>query len=179
MAEINSIANGSFVLGNTNELTFSAGPGIKIDQPSEGVVRIGNDETVLWESVNGVAPGGTTKIGTLSEPLSNFKTFAIDVSFESMYPWKRNVFDVPHQWGTATNVPGVYFMGVTHSNSLKPQENNGLYDNFNTFGIGENMVDFYSLGSKVFDNGTINAGLTGLSYVYKVIGINRISGSNA
>ena len=40
---IQSIANGSFVLGNTNELTFSAGPGISITQPSEGTVRIGTD----------------------------------------------------------------------------------------------------------------------------------------
>ena len=179
MSEINSIAQGTYTLGQTSATTYQAGNGISITQPSEGTVRISNDETVLWENVNGSAPGGTTKIGTLSEPLSNFKTYAIDVAFEAMYPYKRNIFDVPNQWSTATNVPGVYFMGVTHSNSLKPQELNGLYDNFNTFGIGENMVDFYSLGSKVFDNGTANAGLTGLSYVYRVVGINRISGGNA
>ena len=174
--------NSNYETVNTNSgawggeaLPISAGPGIKVNLVDNTLV-FSNDETVLWESVNGVAPGGTTKIGTLSEPLSNFKTYAIDVSFESMYPWKRNVFDVPNQWGLATNVPGVYFMGVTHSNSLKPQENNSVYENFNTFGIGENMVDFYSLGSKVYDNGTANTGLTGLSYVYRVVGINRIGG---
>lgn len=158
-------------------LPISAGPGIKFEMVNDTLVA-STDETVLWENVNGVAPGGTTKIGTLSEPLSNFKTYAIDVSFESVYPWKRNIFDVPNHWYSATNVPGVYFMGVTQSNSLKPQENNMLYDNFNTFGIGENMVDFYSLGSKVFGNGTIDTGITGLSYVYKVVGINRIAGGN-
>ena len=175
---MNTIYDGSFVIGQTSATSFVAGPGIKIDEPSAGTVRIGNDETVLWESNNGVAPGGTTKIGTLSESLSNFKTYAIDVAFENMYPYKRNVFDVPNNWSTATNVPGVYFMGVTHANSLKPQESNNLYDSFNTFGIGENMLDFYSLGSKILINGTVNTGLTGLSLVKKVIGINRISGGN-
>ena len=71
MSEIQSIANGSFVLGNTNELTFSAGPGIKVDQPSEGVVRIGNDETVLWSgSLNGTAGSLSAQ---LSEPFTNFE----------------------------------------------------------------------------------------------------------
>ena len=48
---IQSISQGTYTIGNTNELTFSAGPGIKVDQPSEGVVRIGNDETVLFDGL--------------------------------------------------------------------------------------------------------------------------------
>lgn len=65
MAEINSIANGTYTIGETNKLTFSAGPGIVIDEPSAGTVRIGNDETVLWS--------GNTNSGTLSEPISAFE----------------------------------------------------------------------------------------------------------
>ena len=67
---IQSIANGSFVLGNTNELTFSAGPGIKVDQPREGVVRIGNDETVLYDR-QGQYNANLSAV-TVSEPLSAF-----------------------------------------------------------------------------------------------------------
>ncbi len=40
---IQSIANGSFVLGQTSATNFVAGPGITIDSPSAGTVRIGND----------------------------------------------------------------------------------------------------------------------------------------
>lgn len=68
---MNTIYDGSFVLGSTNELTFSAGPGIKIDQPSEGVVRIGNDETVLWSGTANTSPL------TASEPLSSFEKVEI------------------------------------------------------------------------------------------------------
>lgn len=131
------------------------------------------NETVLWETTAGMAPAGTAKIGTLSEPLSSFNSYAICVSFESMYPYKRNVFEVPTTWNTAANVPGVYFLGVTETYSLKPQEHNELFESYNTFGIGENLTDLYSLGAKIVDNGVINDSITGLSYCWKVIGINR------
>ena len=73
MSEINSIANGTYVIGQTSATNFKAGPGIKIDEPSEGVVRIANDETVLWS-------GGNLSIGstaTLSETVKNFELFGI------------------------------------------------------------------------------------------------------
>ena len=47
---IQSISQGTFTIGQTSATNFVAGPGIKIDEPSEGVVRIGNDvETKLEE----------------------------------------------------------------------------------------------------------------------------------
>lgn len=69
MSEINSIANGTFTIGQSSALTFEAGPGITIDSPSAGTVRIGNDETVLWE---GSANAGLFPI-TLSEPATAFE----------------------------------------------------------------------------------------------------------
>ena len=48
MSDIQSIANGTYVIGETSATNFIAGNGIKIDEPSAGTVRIGNDETVLW-----------------------------------------------------------------------------------------------------------------------------------
>lgn len=69
MSEIRSISEGSFVLGDTNNLTFEAGSGIKITEPSEGTVRIANDETVLW---SGLASPSDFPL-SLSESLSNFE----------------------------------------------------------------------------------------------------------
>lgn len=45
---IQSISQGTYTIGQTSATNFVAGPGIKIDEPSAGTVRIGNDETVLW-----------------------------------------------------------------------------------------------------------------------------------
>ena len=47
---MNTIYDGTFVLGSTSATTFSAGNGITITQPSEGVVEIANDETVLYDN---------------------------------------------------------------------------------------------------------------------------------
>lgn len=55
MSEINSIANGTFTIGQTLATNFQAGPGISITQPSEGTVRIANDETVLFENSAGAS----------------------------------------------------------------------------------------------------------------------------
>lgn len=74
MSEIRSISEGSFVLGDTNNLTFEAGSGIKITEPSEGTVRIGNDETVLWQLST---IGGTSTSATLSEPFTNFEKLEV------------------------------------------------------------------------------------------------------
>lgn len=69
---IQSIANGSFVLGQTSATNFVAGPGVRIDEPSAGTVRIGNDETVLWSGSI-----GTNSTATLSEPYTNFERIRI------------------------------------------------------------------------------------------------------
>lgn len=72
MSEINSIANGTFTLGQTSATNFQAGPGIKIDNPSAGTVRIGSDETVLWSAA---ATG--TSAGTFNENIFNFERFGV------------------------------------------------------------------------------------------------------
>ena len=73
MSEINSIANGTFTIGQTSATNFVAGPGIKIDEPSAGTVRIGSDETVLWS--------GELKYGDdnapLAEAITNFERIRI------------------------------------------------------------------------------------------------------
>lgn len=70
---MNTIYDGTFVLGQTSALNFEAGPGISITEPSAGTVRIGTDETVLFETtaVNGVG------VCNLSESLKNFERIAV------------------------------------------------------------------------------------------------------
>lgn len=60
---IQSISQGTYTIGNTNELTFSAGPGIKIDQPSEGVVRIGALLPKTYEYVTNVTATKSSGFG--------------------------------------------------------------------------------------------------------------------
>ena len=67
---IQSISQGTYTIGQTSATNFVAGPGIKIDQPSEGVVRIGNDETVLYS-------GAYTSAFSVSEPITNFNNIRL------------------------------------------------------------------------------------------------------
>lgn len=68
---IQSISMGSYTLGETNKLTFEAGNGITISEPSAGTVRIGNDETVLWSGTT----AGTilTAETTLNDSMRNYE----------------------------------------------------------------------------------------------------------
>lgn len=91
MSEINSIANGTFTIGQTSATNFIAGPGITIDSPSAGTVRIGNDETVLYS--------GNTNIstGTLSEPATNFNYLRVSFAEKATgaaYPGGQLVSDL-------------------------------------------------------------------------------------
>ena len=69
---IQSISQGTYTIGQTSATNFIAGNGIKIDEPSAGTVRIGNDETVLWSGSI-----GTNSTATLSEPYTNFERIRI------------------------------------------------------------------------------------------------------
>ena len=171
---IQSISQGTYTIGNTNELTFSAGPGIKIDQPSEGVVRIGNDETVLYTST-GVY---NTDI-QLSESLSGFNYLKVDYSLslnrtQSVYSYNSISRIIPTEnlmtckqlylsdmFPNGTNVGQLVIRNVDYT--------------VNDDGTKLNYLNSY----QVYFNGTTwTTGSTNMP-IYKVIGINRISGSNA
>lgn len=72
---IQSIANGTYMIGETTNLNFEAGPGISITKPSEGTVRIANDETVIFSTDTPPSSGDIN----LSESMFNFER--IGVSF--------------------------------------------------------------------------------------------------
>ena len=156
---IQSISMGTYTIGNTNELTFSAGPGIKVDQPSEGVVRIGTDETVLYS--------GDGSNLTLSEDAYNFERlrFKVDpgqgMKFIETEPAGNLTFATFNGFGNAY----IKFFRLTYDSTTYK------------FTVARTK----SIGT-YFDSTatTWAASLDGdLSAVKEVIGINRISGSNA
>jgi hypothetical protein len=168
---IQSIANGSFVLGSTSATTYQAGPGISITQPSEGVVRISNDETVLY---SGEEP---TSSVSLSETWKNFDRLKIYVQNKSM--------------DNGLNIVEV-----------RPLERDGYTPYYNiiagfSYGLGTNGMIWQNIIGSANDTGLRNCSAFGfqnswtatsptirknnandLNCILKVIGINRISGSN-
>lgn len=79
---IQSISQGTYTIGQTSATNFQAGPGIKIDSPSEGTVRIGNDETVLWE--------GSEKSGcNFSESCRNFDKLRVKFRTNDSYYYEH------------------------------------------------------------------------------------------
>lgn len=166
MAEINSIANGSFVLGQTSATNFVAGNGIKIDEPSAGTVRIGNDETVLYSGNATIT--ATTSINT-SEPYRNFERLAI---------YGRGVNDqVPRLYGecictTERYCPLMFTYPDGPNNTLRIAS---FHLDFND---SDNTKIILAKG-KVWNlsNNAVSTGSYG-GTISHIIGINRINGGN-
>ena len=159
---MNTIYDGSFVLGQTSATNFIAGKGIKIDEPSAGTVRIGNDETVLWSGAR--YWWDDTSDLACSENLMNFERVSVYAKDD---------------WG----LPETIFTFAPTANSfctpiIGPE---GDYEVIKDakFLINENLI---SLDKKRYvhidTNGIVTAG-SGTCYIQfnKVVGINRISGN--
>ena len=165
MSEINSIANGTFVLGQTSATNFVAGPGISITQPSEGVVRIANDETVLW---SGNGTGNDTF--NLSESMANFETIKIlynpcsDNTSTHYFEFDYNRRNVTLEYGLMSDI------SVYTESTLR------LF--FVTFNFTATQLTVKNI---CYTDGSFTVQNLDKSKVkvYKVVGINRISGSNA
>lgn len=81
MSEIRSISTGTYTIGQTSNLNFEAGQGIKITEPSEGTVRISNDETVLYDNPTNHNVSTSAEF-VMSESLWNFHRALIE--FDNM-----------------------------------------------------------------------------------------------
>ena len=160
---IQSISQGTYTIGNTNELTFSAGPGIKIDQPSEGTVRIGNDETVLWSG------NGSTGPFNLSESWLNFELIKV----VAYYSNKTMLFEytIPTDSGVNTvSIGGTFYV----SNDVAPLQMVSC-----TYTLSNDKQTLTKAnGRRMWHPGNDGASYNGFNFL-KIIGINRISGSNA
>ena len=179
---IQSISQGTYTIGQTSATNFIAGQGIKIDEPSAGTVRIGTDETVLWE-YTGTARGATGTYN-LSESWKNFEK--IRITEGCVYGGPRpgaedHVFD--------TKLANDYKNMTIFNTDM-------VTDNFNSTGK-EKYFSWYAYNFSADNSITLTPSmvwfvnynsspkaLTGRMSqeksrgTYKIVGINRISGSN-
>ena len=162
---IQSISQGTYTLGQTSATNFVAGPGIKIDEPSAGTVRIGNDETVLWENTADKLTRDLTWPQTLSESISNFARVKFLYAGDGPYNPQWIEFDV--------NSNNSYAL----TQSYTPQNHDYMfYRNaiFSLNGTAFNNETNYTLNyygtTAIGDHNNV-----GYNKVSKVIGLNRIS----
>ena len=163
---IQSISQGTFAIGQTSATNFIAGPGIKIDEPSAGTVRIGNDEKVLWEGT------GTTAF-TASEPLTNFERIKFylnsdanaEISCVEVPMIGRNTSAIKLSWTDTWKNDGQWKFLIWHG----VLNNTGMsaFNNSSTFYLGVKN-NFNAAGGNYGNAAPL---------FYKVVGINRISGN--
>ena len=158
---MNTIYDNTFVLGQTSATNFVAGPGIVIDEPSAGTVRIGTDETVLWSG----SPTASNVSINLSEPISGFERFAVE--------WRSYARFYRDELFGDSNKP-VIALGAVFVNT------DGNYEKSLTTWTTDNGTT-YSWKATIHGSFTGNQTSNFNQYVVplKIIGINRISGSNA
>ena len=174
---IQSISQGTYTIGQTSATNFVAGPGISITEPSAGTVRIGTDETVLF------AATGTSIAGnvTCSESISNFDkieiTYALSTITNSIWSYSPVSRTFP--------VTGIMTVKQISLSDLFPNGNNynqmvfrdltySAYESDNTTKFNKlHCTQLYYNGSSWAVTEDPNYGIT------KIVGINRISGSNA
>ena len=165
---IQSISQGTYTIGKTSATNFVAGPGIKIDEPSAGTVRIGNDETVLFSAATPYDKNRTSI--TLSESYKNFDKLKIY--------WAHHIgtqFTEQITYSDTKDANDFMCIGGRGSNT----------NQITHFEAAWSAVNNISLTAVACIFSTVQAG-TSISWVnsnelmpYKIIGINRISGSNA
>jgi len=172
MSEINSIAQGTYTLGQTSATTYQAGPGISITQPSEGTVRISNDETVLYTA--------TTASNTivLSEKATNFERLRLELqSYQSTMVVNYTEVKPNDSYLTffaQTLIPAATYplqiLGVQFTST------NGI-----TYTMSRGVRAYYKTTADWGgnDNTDMTSNIKDAGFITKIIGINRISGGNA
>lgn len=159
---MNTIYDNTFVLGQTSATNFIAGNGIKIDEPSAGTVRIGNDETVLWEGT----PENSSSNIVISDKFLNYERVLIYwKSYERRYV--SCIFA-----GTNDTMPIV--VGEVFVNP------DGNYEKSLTrWGSSNGLTYTWEATIHGAFTGTQSNSWNSNVIPLKIVGINRISGSNA
>ena len=158
MSEINSIANGTYTIGQTSATNFQAGPGISITQPSAGTVRIGNDETVLWE---GTPSSSSYKI-TLSEAKTNFDRIMIYLKV-----WERT-FCITLAGNSNFQIGTVFAFQDGYLQAVGTRWN-----------TSDNIEFSWVSTITTYWGQSISNGWVSDIVPIKIVGVNRISGGNA
>jgi len=163
---MNTIYDGTFVLGNTSATTYQAGPGISITQPSEGTVRISNDETVLWSG--DLAYGNSA---TLSDSVQNFEKIRFKWT-----DWGSTQSIHYDEFAAQSGIASYYSMVGSWYGGSSPTANITLFK-LNCHDNGNNVMSFDNAIFLATTANTVN--LANQTRITEIVGINRISGSNA
>ena len=162
---IQSISQGTYTIGQTSATNFIAGQGIKIDEPSAGTVRIGTDETVLYDNY------GNNIDLQLSESPLNFKQI-------ELYCKGSEINGTNEGWGSmkidneqlsSTN----YVMvngGFCALCSSPTTDNTYVMYALYTGCSGTNWKKTFGMATK---GSYIDASNSGHLFIYKIVGINR------
>ena len=142
----------------TSHQAISAGPGIKIDDSTPGVIKVSNDETVLYEST------AQTSALSFSEPLTAFERVLVCAGQVGV-----------GRWGYTYLNPGdtnKYYAGfVRFIGGNNPVQIGGCVLNVNSQHTSGNLTP---CGRHWFPTRTdAGGGDTNQFYFTKVIGINR------
>ena len=167
---MSEIYNGTFLLGNTSATTISAGPGIKIDDSQPGVIKVSNDETVLWSNTNKTITMNLQWPQTLSEPITNFE------KVEFLYAGDGDTKDAEYHIFDAYNN---FNYNLVAWRCDGPSNNNIFWREAKFNCNGTSLTNPYNSTinlSTTFGGGGFNT--NGYNYLLKVVGINRISGGN-
>ena len=149
-----SIYNGSFVLGNTSATTLSAQEGIKLDTSVPGVIGIGTDETVLWETT------ANNSVVTASESVYNFDIARFYMKDDNQ---DYAIIDLPAC--ISANRAGNYMPFGTNGDTTRL-----VYVSNNGDGVS------WSADGKQKINSTAYSQIgNGYVYIKKIVGINRRS----
>ena len=160
---IQSISQGTYTIGQTSATNFVAGPGIKIDEPSAGTVRIGNDETVLWSGALNTT-GGSYQ---MTDSIQNFNKIKVYGKWNGNYAVSRGESIQEFSIDDAGQAQLQYYP---------------VFSNILSNVATQNIVSMYFYSDKTFNlgagtkfvNGTATTGISTYDFnVTKVIGINR------
>lgn len=170
---MSQIYDGSFLLGNTSATTLSAGPGIKLDTSVPGIIKISNDETVLF---SGDAAVNESNTFNLSESLFNFNSIKIyDKSINgSAVPLR--VTEISFKDNTQSYRFGTNDVWIDR---YMPSSYASHYQGWNFYSANVEGTTIATMGSWISHMNNSGAPtIRNIGYVYKVVGINRISGGN-
>ena len=157
---MNTIYDNTFVLGQTSATNFIAGPGIKIDEPSAGTVRIGNDETVLYS-------GSTTATAALTEDIRNFERVRVAFNHNGNGISEFLVSEI-----SAGDSCPLTVVPTFSNNYASVYSQSWKFPATTSFSTAFKCKEWYGNAGVVSSKDAIN------HTVVKVWGINRISGGN-
>ena len=161
---MSEIYNGTFVLGNTSATQIVAGEGIKIDTTEPGVIKVSNDETVLYSG--NIQYNGTA---ALNEPAINFDRIRIY--------WAGENGDKSISVNEAQVLSGIDMLAIGGLYKRYTSNNKWNFDGFSLSGNTDwsqiKMDATYRYN--VTGNSIIDYGLNGSSFAYikEIVGINR------